>query len=357
MRITPNSTLENSLYYIQINRDRLNNLQEMVASGNIYNRPSDDPVATRLLVSLNEQMKAADQYNSNIAKAGTWYQMTNVSLTGMTSFVEQAMKAVSSITGGETDPNVLNNAVMQLKSIKGQIVDMGNTTSNGVFLFGGTNNLTKPFIVNTGDMTNGNNVIANMSSVTGLAVGMPVSGAGIPDGTTISAIGANTITMSNAATANLTGSGVNVYAGNSASINIEISQGSTEELNIPGNYLLMPPAGSPYGSTDILKTLDQLIVDVQASNTAGIQSGKTTLYNASIQLNSAQSDLQSRLVRVQTSNQMNSSIIDSLSTVYANLQNVDYAKLGVEMSQQMTALEATLSSTAKISQMSLLDYM
>ncbi len=356
MRITPNTTLENSIYYIQMNQSRLDSLQEKVSSGKMYNKPSDDPVATNLLVGLNDRMTAADQYNSNITKADTWFQMTNVSLTGMTSFVDQAVKTVSSISGGETDPNVINNAVMQLKSIKQQIVDMGNTANNGVYVFGGTNNLVKPFVVNTGDMTTGSSTIANMSSVADLAVGMPLSGAGIPDGTTISAIGPGTITMSNAATATLTGTGVNAYAGNNGTISVEINQGVTQSLNIPGRQVMMPVSGDPYGSTDILKTIDQLIADVSASNSAGIKAGKTALYNASIQLNSAQSDLQSRVVRVQSASQMNQSIIDTLSTVYGNVQNVDYAKLGVEMSQQITALEATLSSTAKISQMSLLNY-
>ena len=103
MRITPNTTLRNSLYNIQINRDRLDSLEEKISSGNNYNRPSDDPVATRLLVGLSDRMKAADQYNSNITKSDTWFQMTNVALTGITDFISQATKIVSSISGGESE--------------------------------------------------------------------------------------------------------------------------------------------------------------------------------------------------------------------------------------------------------------
>ena len=44
-------------------------------------------------------------------------------------------------------------------------------------------------------------------------------------------------------------------------------------------------------------------------------------------------------------------------TVYSSTQNVDYAKLGIELSQQQIAFEASLSATAKLSQLSLLDYM
>lgn len=359
MRITPNTTLRNSVYNIQLNRNTLDNLEEKTSSGKNYNSPSDDPVAARFLVGLNDSMSATSQYNSNITKSDTWYQITNVSLTGMSNFLQQAVKTVASVSGGETDPNVLNNAVMQLKSLKQQIVDMGNTTNNGVYVFGGTNNLTKPFVVNSGDLMSGSSTISNMSSLSGLTTGMPISGAGIPANTTISGIDplTNSITISNNATSTLTGQAVNIYAGNTDDINVEINQDVTQAVNIPGKSLLMAGTGDPYGSIDILKTLDQLIIEVGNGNSAGIQAGKQGLYDASIQLNASQSDLQSRTVRVESAAQMNQTIMDSLSTVYGNVQNVDYAALGVQMNQQMTALQATLSTTAKISQMSLLDYM
>lgn len=296
MRITPNTTMDNSLFNIQRTRASIDQLQEHISSGNNFNRPSDDPVSVRLLVGLNDKMTAADQYNSNIGKADTWFQITNSAITGITDFVEQAKKTVASLSGGLSDPNVTNNALLQLNAIKQQIVDMGNTQMNGIYIFGGTNNLVQPF----------------------------------------SASG---------------------YAGDSGEFKIEINQGVSQSVNIPGNYLLLGSAGSPYGSTDILGTLDQLITDVSTANQAGVETGKQALYQAGIQLNAAQSDLQSRLVRIDAAKTMNQNIISTFQSVYGNLQNVDYAQMGIEMSQQQTALEATLSATAKISQMSLLDYL
>jgi flagellar hook-associated protein 3 FlgL len=39
------------------------------------------------------------------------------------------------------------------------------------------------------------------------------------------------------------------------------------------------------------------------------------------------------------------------------VQEVDYAKLGVQLNQQKIAFDASLSATAKLSQQSLLDYL
>lgn len=361
MRITPNITMQNSLYNIQSTRARMDAIQEKISSGNNYNRASDNPVSVSFLLGMHERMTAADQYKSNISKSDTWLQMSNTALTGINDFIEMAKKAVSSLSGGTTDPNVINNALLTLKSIKQNIVDMGNTQVNGIYTFSGTKSLTKPFLINSGDITAGSATVTNVDNVTSLAAGMEISGVGIPAGTTISAVNAGppaSVTLSASATTTATGSSLNTYAGDAGITKIEINQGVAQAINFPGNQILTPSApGSPYGTVDILTTLDQLIVDVNGSNTAGIQTGKNRLYDAGVQINAVQSDLQSRTVRLDSANTMNQSIIDMLKNTFGSIQNVDYAQMGIERSQNQTALQATLSSTAKISQMSLLDYL
>jgi hypothetical protein len=54
----------------------------------------------------------------------------------------------------------------------------------------------------TGVLTNGSATITSVSSLTGIIVGQPISGTGIPAGATVTGTGTNSITMSVAATAN-----------------------------------------------------------------------------------------------------------------------------------------------------------
>lgn len=61
----------------------------------------------------------------------------------------------------------------------------------------------------TGDTTQNSTSIANVASVAGIKIGQAITGAGIPDGTTIAAVGTNTLTLSQAATA--TATGINIY--------------------------------------------------------------------------------------------------------------------------------------------------
>jgi microcystin-dependent protein len=57
----------------------------------------------------------------------------------------------------------------------------------------------------TGNITNGSTGITNVGSTTNLVAGMPISAPGLPTGTTITAVGAATITLSQAAIATTVG--------------------------------------------------------------------------------------------------------------------------------------------------------
>ncbi len=79
-------------------------------------------------------------------------------------------------------------------------------TSNPNTLVLSNNATSSSTVTVTGNVTSGNNVITNVSSVTGVVVGLPISGAGIPAGATVAAIDnsnplAMTITISVVASA------------------------------------------------------------------------------------------------------------------------------------------------------------
>ena len=302
MRITPNITMQNSLYNIQHARTLLDGIQEKIASGKNYNRPSDDPVSARLLVGINDKLTAGEQYDNNIKKAEIWLKMTSTALQGMTDYIYQAKSLAASVSSGTSDVNIRNNALIQIDAIKQQVIDMGNLQHNGIYIFGGGVTATPPF----------------------------TSGPPPP-----------------------------YYQGDDTELKVEIGPGSTETMNLVGSQVLTPDesASQPFGTTNVLSTLDDLRAAIFANDVPGIQAGVQSLYQAGIQLENAQSTVASRMLRLDGAAKMNESTRSTLQQVYSNVQNADYAKLAVELSQQQLAFEATLSSTARISQVSLLDYL
>lgn len=360
MRVTSNMSADNSIYNIQQGRARLDKLQELTSSGTIVNRPSDDPINTRLLLDIGDKVRAGDQYLSNIQKATTWQKFTNSALTGMSDTMTLAKRLASSISSGSNDATARQNAVSQLQALKQQMVDMGNMQMGDQYIFGGANNTVQPFQQITGNLAS-TTTITNID-VTGLKAGMQVSGTGIPVGTVISAVtqppSPSTITLSNAATSTATDSTLNIYAGDETALKIEIGNGTNQPMNIPGNQVFTGSGTTtPYGTTNIFKAFDDLIAAVNTNDVAGIKAGSQQLEDGARQINNAQSDVASRLLRLDSTAKMNENTRNTLMTVYSTTQNVDYAKLAVQLSQQQVAFEASLSATAKLSKLSLLDYM
>ncbi len=305
MRVTANTSSENSLFYIQQGRAKLDKLQELISSGQNVNRPSDDPISTNLILGVADKIKTGDQFKSNIDKTQILLQVTSTALQGMADTLKLAKDLASSLVNGSSDPDIRSNAVNQLQALKQQMIDMGNTQFNDNYIFGGADNTTPPF--------------------TGASP---------------------------------------YYFGDETTLKVEIGNATTQQTNIPGNQLLtgssalLPAPGIiPYGNTNIMQTIDQLIADVGANNAAGIATGSTALLAGSKQIQNAQNDIVTRIVRLDGAEKMNTNNRNTLLTIVGNVQNVDYAKLGVELTQQQTAFNASLSATAKITQLSLLDYL
>ncbi len=303
MRITPNITMQNSLYNIQLTRNKLDTINEKIASGQNYNRPSDDPVAARLLVGLADKLRTNSQYKSNVDKAAISLKFTDAPLTAMITTMSNIRSLASTAASGMTSDLTRQNTISQLTAYREQLADYGNTQMGDQYIFAGTMTTTKPFDREV------------------QSVPPPV--------------------------------GYNYYKGNDAAITVEIDTGVTEQTNLTGSQVLTGP------DVNILETLDQLIDKLKNNHTdlSGIQALSTKLDNGTEQIYTAQVTNGTRINRLSAMSELLYNTNNTMSTVVGNVQNADYAKLAVELQQQQIAFEATLSTTAKISQMSLLNYL
>jgi flagellar hook-associated protein 3 FlgL len=364
MRVTANMSADNSVYNIQQGRKRLDRLQELITSQQNINRPSDDPISSRLLLDIGDKMKAFDQYNANIVKTKSWMEFNNTALSGMNEIMQQTKSLMNTINSGSTDPNERQTVHNQLVELKKQIIDMANTQYGDQYVFGGANNLVPPFQQKSGDLTSGATNIANIE-VTGLSTGMQIYGNGIPANTTISAITTgppSSITLSNPATATATAGTLNVYAGDGTERVVEIAANTNQTISVTGDRLLLGIGANPsYGSTNVLQMFDNLIAAVGDATTpstpANITTAVQSLDPASKQIFNAVNTNLSRMIRVDNMTKLNENNKNTLATIAGNIQNVDMVKLGVQLNSEQNAFEASLAATAKLSQLSLLDYM
>jgi flagellar hook-associated protein 3 FlgL len=296
MRITPGMTSDNALYNLQKGRTLLNRLQEQISSGSVINRPSDDPITTRQLLDMDSNLDKGDQYLSNITKGNLSLSMTDTALQGMADIIAQAKETVGTITSGSSDQTVRDNATSQLEELKKQLVDLGNTQLGDQYIFAGFKNSTPPFSISD-----------------------------------------------------------NTYSGTSDEVSIEINQNSPAGITIAGDALLKG-AGS-YGSVDIFDTLDKIIAAINSNSPADIQSNAANLDLSSNQISNARSDVAGRMIRFKSAETMINRNQATLKGIVSDTMGVDYIKAATQLNQQQSAFEAALSATAKITQLSLLDYL
>jgi flagellar hook-associated protein 3 FlgL len=75
------------------------------------------------------------------------------------------------------------------------------------------------------------------------------------------------------------------------------------------------------------------------------------------QVANAISDVGNRLTRLDSAKTMITRNNDTLNGIMSDTQGVDMIQAATELNQQQTAFEAALAATARISKLSLLDYL
>jgi flagellar hook-associated protein 3 FlgL len=320
MRITPGMSADNAVYNLQAGRAGLNALQEQVSSGLNVNKPSDDPLTARQLLTLQNEIDAGKQSASNITKGTLLLNVTNTALGGMADIMTQVKTAAGAMVSGTTDATSKASAISNLTQLKAQLIDLGNTQYGNQYIFAGFKN-TKPFDTTTA-------VIPGTSPALSTETG--------------------------------------TFTGTSDALNVEIAPGSQVATNVSGGDLLRggtpPPAvgtGATAGTSpvDVLGSIDALIKSISTGDTAGIQDGIKNMAAASDQITSSETKVAGSLTRMTNAQTMITNNQNTLESAYGDKQNVDLAKAGVELSLLTTAFNASLSATAKVTQLTLLDYM
>lgn len=167
------------------------------------------------------------------------------------------------VNGKITDQNAPANLVIR-------------STAGDLTLIGGT-------VALSGDTAIGTNLVSNVVT-TGLVVGSGISGPGIPAGTTIASVGANSITLSNNATA--TASGVSLTESSTVFGQIVASSnnaGNTVNVSSAGNLTLgggmSYSANSVTGGTVNFNANNDLVSAIVVNGNANHQAGNNAAVN------------------------------------------------------------------------------
>ncbi|MFZ0786430.1 MAG: flagellar hook-associated protein FlgL, partial [Candidatus Acidiferrales bacterium] len=270
-------------------------LQEL-STGKAVNALGDNPAAASALVGNDSETAQVDQFQSNVSSLQGLLQVGDSTMSSVVNLMTQAISLGIEGANGTLSDADRQAIASQLTGIQQQMLGLANTTYEGNYIFGGTEDQTAPF---TADPT-------------------------APDGVT--------------------------YNGNTSVNSVQLSTGQSMAINVPGSQLFQNPSG------DIFGALNQMITALQ-SNT-GIEAADTSLENAFNAISAQRVFYGNGGAELNTVTSFLSQEKVELSTQQTNLIGADMGQVASNYSQSEVQQQALFAASGKIlAEPTLFDYL
>jgi flagellar hook-associated protein 3 FlgL len=300
MRITGNMIAAQQMTALQSNIALLQQANEQVTTGKRVNQASDDPAASMSIMTSGSALRALEQYQNNVKRASDRVDLEDQVLSQLGDLVTRAKElavAQSSGTASDSSRTIANDEVKQLFQ---QIVDLGNTKFGSEYLFGGDHSDVAPF--------------ASSGS------------AGTLDYTTTDPQGQRSINIGDGQTVAPTHDGKQVF----------IDTGVLDAVKDLAHSL--DPSSPTYGN-------------------AGIQAAMAKLDSAFDSVQGVVGDTGAMGTRLDSAGQNLDALKANLTTFKSDLEDVDVETAMTELTNRQVAYQAALLATAKVTGLSLVDYL
>lgn len=311
-RITNSAMQANVVQNLLTNRNKLNQLQEEISSGEQVQEPSDNPEAAVEILNSNTSLDKINTYQSNISNATSELNVTDQALQSAVSTVTNAKDLAVQAASASTDPTQLKALGSQMEQYLQTIKDLGNTQFGSKYIFGGTNTENPPF-------QNGTNTGETQYT------GTPSTG--------------------------------------NYQRNVQISDNLSVPINLAGDQVFgqyyTDPTTNTVVSSGVIGTLTTLTNELNSANPDqnAIRTQLDNLNTDISNLSNSDGTIGATMSRLDTTKTALTNDSNTITQFKSNAQDIDLAKTISDLQSQETALQASLQVSAQIIQPSLLTYM
>lgn len=150
MRISTPQINFNGIQGFRKHTEELYNIQEKLSSGQRVNRPGDDPVASARIYVIDKSIKQLDQWNANGLYAQSKLELQDATLTDFTD-VMQRVRELTIYGMNDTQGSSGRKAIAtELRGLLDNLKALANTQdSNGEFIFSGDKSTTPAYLAVT----------------------------------------------------------------------------------------------------------------------------------------------------------------------------------------------------------------
>jgi len=293
MRVTQRAIYETTRFRLgQITTD-LAESNLVVTTGKRINHLKDDPVGITQVLSLKSNLSNLDQIKRNTGVGRTWLNAGETALSSVSDMISKSKAVAVAMNNGTVDSAGRSAAAEEIRGYLLQIESLVNTRVNDQYIFGGTKTDTIPFALDN---------------------------------------------RQNPTTA--------TYSGNSTAFTVKTGKDTTVEVGHDGSTLF----------PNLFSSMIDLLNGLEADDVNRIGISIDNLGNNFDTINTAISAIGSRVVRIDTREKIIADLGLSYRENLAEVEEADIVEAISRLKATELAYQAALTSSSKLMQTSLVDY-
>ncbi len=343
------------------NRAELEKYQNEAATQLRVTKPSDDPVAATQVLSERTDERATQQFIKNLNYAKSFLAYSAQSLGDLVNLLIRAKElAISQSNDGSANPETRRSVAVEVRQLYDEAIQIGNRQLGDRFIFGGFDTTRPPFDQNGYYRGDNGEMKVNIDKDTYMAMNMPGSVAFLGKGLSPDGLRFHVPTQArtlNQLEAQESQDPQQFGKQNSGDINQpDLSTRGPASIGISENVAPLDQSIPPKNGVDVLNALKNFQIALSTNDRQGIQESIDHLGNALQQVIIARSALGSRMKAINsTLNSMHTHLVDDKGAI-SQLQDADVFHVVSNINKAQDALKATLETSGKILQKSLMDF-
>jgi len=344
MRVADKMNSSQVVYNLNKNRNLLAKYQNQAAVQKSITKPSDDPIGSAKILQTRTDIAGLDQYERNVLEVKSFVEFSEQSLSEASELVIRAKElAIQQANDASAGPETRKMVATEIAHIRDQMVNIANRRFGDRYLFGGYKTLKAPFDLRGNYYGDDAEIEVPIDKNSKMIMNIPGSA---------------------------------VFLGKRINDPIEstreVSESLKEDPPVP-DPLMRDPAAYPsalitdptvnqagYWGPDSVNLFDSmrvLEIGLRTDDITAIQNSLDFLDESLTQVNMARADLGSRLSVLETGLATIQKLNVDSQVLESEIEDVDMFELVNNLSKVQNQLDASLATSGKLIQSTLLDFL
>lgn len=329
MRVTNSMMSTSFLRDLGRNQENLKTLNNQLTSGKEIRRPSDNPFKVARAMQLHSDMGVNKQYNENIKDTSNWLETTDVALEQLNNSFQRIRELMVSSGNAAYGPDEKRAIKDEINEKVNEISQILNTSFDGKYLFAGTKVNSKPVNIMQDPVTSNN--LLNLSGRDGEFLRLDSKDIDIQ----------NQISMI------------------STKLKVEITQGVTMDYSVSATDLLVFKGKKD--DINVMDLLSEITNNLDSNDTVKlsriINENLKTMDEVMANINKVRAEVGAKMNRMESAQDQNEEQNFNIKDILSQTEDIDFAEKTMEVAVAQSVYMASLQTSARILQPTLLDFL